>query len=430
MCITVYFFFDQPIATGQYNAASTLRSVLQLPGNSINLNNDSFPISFVLNIPLNYKMSIKSGLTTTTQDDSEMVSIAIMGPTGTGKTTFINLLSGSGFKIGNELESCTDDIQIAEPFKLDGRIVTLIDTPGFDDTKLSDTSVLSMIAAYLSHSYDCGKKLAGVIYMHRILDNRIGGISARNFRMFRNLCGDSSLHSVVIVTTMWDEITQATGEERERELANKDVFFKPALDKGARLARHTDTLESAQAIIRSIIGSESTSLTLQIQEELGRGLSISETLAGRELGRELFEQMERHRQEMRGLMTEMQEASRMRDEESRQELAVERRRMEASIIRLQVDCNNLTKGYRDALMKMEERMRAAEAASTSLTDKDKDKGGDQYPGQQTHSPIVQAVAATENSNAVLEGKLAAAVPVVGFWGKLSFMLAPFSLTWR
>ena len=93
-----------------------------------------------------------------------------MGPTGTGKTTvsnsspfqtyqaqpsriqFINLLSESGFKIGNELESCTDDIQFAEPFKIDGRIVTLIDTPGFDDTKLSDTSVLNMIAAYLSHS--------------------------------------------------------------------------------------------------------------------------------------------------------------------------------------------------------------------------------------------------------------------------------------
>lgn len=270
--------------------------------------------------------------------------------------------------------------------------------------------------------------------MHRILDNRIGGISTRNFRLFRNLCGDKSLRNVVIVTTMWSEITGLIGEERERELASKDVFFKPALDKGARLARHTDTLESAQAIIRSIINKQSSSVTLQIQEELSRGLSISETLAGKELGRELFEQMERYRQEMRGLMAEMQEASRVRDEESRQELAVERRRMEASIIRLQIDSTNLTKGYRDTLMKMEERLRTAEAsaaaASKLAADKGKDGCGNQYPGQQTHSPIVQAVAATENSNAVLEGKLAAAVPVVGFWGKLSFMLAPFSLTWR
>ena len=254
--------------------------------------------------------------------------------------------------------------------------------------------------------------------------------------MFRNLCGETSLCGVVIVTTMWSEITQPIGEEREKELATKDVFFKPALDKGARLARHTDTRESAQAIIRSIIDNQPTPITLQIQEELSRGLSISETLAGRELGHELFEQMERHRQEMRGLMSEMQEASRMRDEESRQELAVERRRMEASIIRLQIDSSNLSKGYRDALMRMEERLRTAETAAAASKSaaaaaaKGSELGGNQYPGQQTHSPIVQAVAATENSNAVLEGKLAAAVPVVGFWGRLSFMLAPFSLTWR
>ena len=251
--------------------------------------------------------------------------------------------------------------------------------------------------------------------------------------MFRNLCGETSLRSVVIVTTMWDEIPQSTGEERERELATKDVFFKPALEKGARFARHTDSLESAQAIIRSIVDNQSSPITLQIQDELSRGLNISETLAGKELGRELFEQMERHRQEMRGLMSEMQEASRMRDEESRQELALERRRMEASIIRLQIDSSNLSKGYRDALMRLEERLRAAEAAAAAASKQSGDKGkdgGNQYPGQQTHSPIVQAVAATENSNAVLEGKVAAAVPVVGFWGKLSFMLAPFSLTWR
>ena len=77
--------------------------------------------------------------------------------------------------------------------------------------------------------------------------------------------------------------------------------------------------------------------------------------------------MERHRQEMRGLMSEMQEASRMRDEESRQELALEQRQMEASIIRLQIDSSNLTKGYRYALMRMEERLRVAEAAAAAAS---------------------------------------------------------------
>ena len=31
-----------------------------------------------------------------------------------------------------------------------GKLVTLVDTPGFDDTTVSDTDILKMIAVYLS----------------------------------------------------------------------------------------------------------------------------------------------------------------------------------------------------------------------------------------------------------------------------------------
>ena len=50
------------------------------------------------------------------------------------------------------LESCTAEVQLANEFALDGRKVTLIDTPGFDDTSKSDTDVLKMIAAFLATS--------------------------------------------------------------------------------------------------------------------------------------------------------------------------------------------------------------------------------------------------------------------------------------
>ncbi|KAF8910435.1 P-loop containing nucleoside triphosphate hydrolase protein [Gymnopilus junonius] len=342
-------------------------------------------------------MSVYSTLTT---EDSEILSIAVMGPTGTGKSSFINLLSGSNLQVGKELESCTNEVQTSEPFKLDGQMVSLIDTPGFDDTK---------------HSR--GKHLAGVIYMHRILDNRLGGISARNFRLFRSLCGENSLRNVVITTTMWDKVDETIGQDREKELMTKDIFFKPAIDKGARLMRHCNTLESARDVIRSIVQQNTQSVTLQIQEELGSGLDISETHAGKELSREIFEQMERHREEIRGLMLEIQEVSRVRDEESRRELMEERTKMERILIRLQIDSANLANGYKDALSKMEDRLRLAEASSNavkqleSLSHPDgisKTLGGSETPGLQTHSPVVQAVAATENSNAVLEGKLAAA----------------------
>ncbi|KAF8181512.1 hypothetical protein BJ912DRAFT_979725 [Pholiota molesta] len=292
-------------------------------------------------------------------------------------------------------------LSIAYPFDLDGQMISLIDTPGFDDTNLSDASVLNMIAAYLSYSYDQGKRLAGIVYMHRILDNRVGGISARSFRMFRNLCGDASLRNIVITTTMWDQVEGPIGEQREKELASKDAFFKLAIDKGARLGRHDNTLASAQTIIRSIIQNHTSPVTLRIQESFA---------AGKELTREMFEQMERHR---------LEEATRARDEETRKELTAEKTRMEWPF-------SQFAKSYIDVLSRMEERLglprRSPLHRSGIQANKNYSSSGE-YPGQQTHSPVVQAVAATENSNAVLEGKLAAAIP-------LAFMLAPFSLTWK
>jgi len=272
----------------------------------------------------------------------------------------------------------------------------------------------------------------------------MGGISTRNFRIFRKLCGDDSLQSVVIATTMWEGVDEQVGKSREEELATKDDFFKPALDKGAQLVRHSNDLASAQAIVRLFLTSESPSVTLQIQSELENGIDIGETLVGKEVTREIFEQLTRQREEIRGVMEEIQQAVRTRDEESRLELLQERTRLEGIVARLQTETATMSAGYAEALRSLEERLKATEAsaarsaaaAAAAASARAREAGGkgaaggNQYPGQQTHSPIVQAVAATENSNAILEGKLAAAVPVVGFWGRLAVMLAPFSLTWR
>ncbi|KAF7424180.1 hypothetical protein PC9H_009483 [Pleurotus ostreatus] len=74
----------------------------------------------------------------------------------------------------------------------DGRLVTFIDTPGFDDTTKSGADILAMITAFLASTYRQGTTLSGVIYIYRISDFRMGGISTRNFKMFRKLCGEAT----------------------------------------------------------------------------------------------------------------------------------------------------------------------------------------------------------------------------------------------
>ena len=67
-----------------------------------------------------------------------------------GRPQFINRASGSNLKVGIALEACTAEVQAADEFIFEGREVTLIDTPGFDDTSKSDTEILRMIALFLA----------------------------------------------------------------------------------------------------------------------------------------------------------------------------------------------------------------------------------------------------------------------------------------
>ena len=45
-------------------------------------------------------------------------------------------------------ELCTARVELVDNFTLDGRTVTLIDTPGFDDIAKSDTEMLKIMAAF------------------------------------------------------------------------------------------------------------------------------------------------------------------------------------------------------------------------------------------------------------------------------------------
>ncbi|KAH7884700.1 P-loop containing nucleoside triphosphate hydrolase protein, partial [Phlebopus sp. FC_14] len=283
------------------------------------------------------------------------VCIRVMGSTGSGKTTFINLASGSDLRVGAGLESCTNEVQTSVPFGVDGQTVVLIDTPGFDDTTMMDTDVLKLIAAYLVTTYEQGAKLAGIIYMHRISDVRMGGTSKRNFRIFRELCGDSTLRNVLIVTNMWSNVDPKVGEDRERELASNDKFFKPVLEKGARMLRHDGTQASTHAILRYLINNQAA--TLRIQHEIvNEHRDLAHTSAGAELTRALKEQEERHNEELRKLRSEMEAALRAKDEETRGELQDEVDKKREEIARIQHDAERMAADFNAEKSRLEARI--------------------------------------------------------------------------
>ena len=163
--------------------------------------------------------------------------------------------------------------------------------------------------------------------------------------MFRNLCGENALENVVIVTNMWSGVEPEEGDAREAELMGEDIFFKPVLEKGARMARHGDTAPSAEAIIRLLVNNQP--LPLQIQTELvDERKDIVETSAGQELNRELNGQIRKHEEEIRVITKEMEQAAREKDEETRNELEFETKRMQEEIQRFENEAKRLASDYR------------------------------------------------------------------------------------
>ena len=218
---------------------------------------------------------------------------------------------------------------------------------------------------YLSHEirsiyrYNEGAKLAGVLYFHRISDRRMGGISRKNFSMFRKLCGEKALQNVVIVTNMWEDVHPEIGEAREAELKEDNMFFKPALDKHAKIARHDNTCASAERIIRSLLNKPYVPLCIQ-QELVDEKKEITETSAGQELNRDLNEQIERHKLEMRELNDSMEQAMWADDPETRGELEIDTKKLRELIEKLQNDSDRLESDYKKEKARFEVLMQQKE----------------------------------------------------------------------
>ena len=201
--------------------------------------------------------------------------------------------------------------------------------------------------------YSAGVKLAGVIYVYRISDDKFGGLATKNFRMFRELCGEKTLKNVILMTNKWGKVTPQLGAAREQQL--KEKYFKAAIEKGAQLCRHNpNTPESARAILRKIL--KNKPLPLKIQQELiDEHKAIGETGAGAELNREIYEMLEKYKNDIR----ELEENMRMeKDEEIQKELEEEKRRMQEEMDEYRKRPAEMESKFEKARREMEERISA------------------------------------------------------------------------
>ena len=122
-------------------------------------------------------------------------------------------------------------------------------------TVLKNKSILAQnltLLFPLTHRYKRGSTLAGVLHLSTVYNTGSGAMIMKNVKMLQELCGESTLRNVVIVTDGWHENTHEEYARREAGLMN-NLHFRLAINKGVQYARHDDTTGSAQNIVRLIL---------------------------------------------------------------------------------------------------------------------------------------------------------------------------------
>jgi hypothetical protein len=91
---------------------------------------------------------------------------------------------------------------------INGVKVEIVDTPGFDNPRLTDAEVLTQITDWLGANLG---RVTGVLYFHSILNVKVHRSAAQNFVMFRKLVGDDNMGNVGLISTKWDELSTKFG---------------------------------------------------------------------------------------------------------------------------------------------------------------------------------------------------------------------------
>ncbi|KAF4437282.1 P-loop containing nucleoside triphosphate hydrolase, partial [Fusarium acutatum] len=240
---------------------------------------------------------------------SSNINIAVIGVTGAGKTTFVSKAANrTDLEIGHGIDSCTQDIK-SVTFNLDGNQVTLIDTPGFDDTFKSDGDILQLVANYLSATYKNGTLLNGLILLQPIHGTRLQGNEMKRTRLFKRILGEDAYSRVIIATTMWSMLRDDKhGNQQTQERKQRDDVWGDMEARGAQIVRHDDNQNSALNIIRKVFDFPSPK-PLQIQTELAHTNGrVALTSAGRQLDEDLGELVACLRREIESLRRDREAA--------------------------------------------------------------------------------------------------------------------------
>jgi hypothetical protein len=147
----------------------------------------------------------------------------------------------------------------------------LVDTPGFDDTHISDGAIIRKIREWLRLFYQTGNTLSGIVYLHSITSHRLQGSAVRYIRLFQQLVGSNDFRNIVFATTFWNEIGPSIGLRREAEILQNPLCWGQLVELGSKYARLALDRASAMSVLHlvtTVNTSPSANPVAEVEENL------------------------------------------------------------------------------------------------------------------------------------------------------------------
>ncbi|KAH8202587.1 hypothetical protein TruAng_003298 [Truncatella angustata] len=246
--------------------------------------------------------------------ESDAGMILVMGETGVGKSTFINALKPDSVEIGHRLKSVQSGPQAVQVYldEEDQNSVTVVDTPGFNDSHRPDSEVLAEVTEYLAA--------------------QMKGSARKYLEVFRSLCGDEALSNVMLVTTFWNKVRDdELGDYLRREQELIDDYWEPLQRKGSVIAQFDGSKEAAESLILQL-AQHRRPVILDIQRELvDDDKIISETKAGLGISERLDADIREYQEHLEKIVVKLAAAGDENDAVRIKQLETEKKDVEGLI---------------------------------------------------------------------------------------------------
>ena len=187
--------------------------------------------------------------------------------------------------------------------------------------------------------YPIGTTLAGVIFFHRFtsFNGQPGQSLCQNIKALKELCGDTTLKNVVIMTHPWKLDSPEAKQKLNKELSPRGCFY-PAIEQGARVYHCTRSSKPDLGALRIILRGRPV-IPRDQQEPINEGNGPERIAPATELSKEIPKLAERNDSDVKELEVKMQEVMGKKIEELRRELEEQNRRAreEANVFKKQID---------------------------------------------------------------------------------------------